>query len=140
MVINGREIAEEIVGELEQGVDDLKSRGKIPKIAIVTLGDEGAWKAYVGQKLKLADRLKIEKEFVTLESPTQQELLDLIQKLDSNKTIDGIIVQRPFPPEFHIDKEKVVNAVTSEKDIDGFRVDSPYEVPTWQATKKILPG
>jgi methylenetetrahydrofolate dehydrogenase (NADP+)/methenyltetrahydrofolate cyclohydrolase len=136
MLINGKEIAEEIISQMQEQVDAAKARGITPRIAIITLGLEEAWKAYVGQKIKLAKRLGVAAELINLQDASQEELLSRLKDLNNDPSIHGIIAQRPFPP--HIDNEIIVNAISREKDIDGFREDSLFEVPVWLAVKKLL--
>lgn len=136
MRIDGKQLAEEVILEMQQEVDAAKKAGITPKIAIITLGSEEAWKAYVGQKLKLANRLGIDAELINLQDASQDELLAKLDELNNDPLVHGIIAQRPFPK--HIDNEKIINAVVKSKDIDGFREDSQFEVPVWLAVKKVL--
>lgn len=136
MRIDGKELAEEVILEMQREVDAAKKAGITPKIAIITLGSEEAWKAYVGQKLKLATRLGIEAELINLQDASQDELLAKLDELNNDPLVHGIIAQRPFPK--HIDNETIINAVVKTKDIDGFREDSQFEVPVWLAVRKVL--
>lgn len=136
MKIDGLTLQKDIVEEIQLKVTELKQKGITPGIAIVTLGEEASWQAYVGQKIKLADRLGINKTLINLNPQTTEEVVEVVERLNSNPQIHGIIVQRPFPP--HIDTEKVIRSVAKEKDIDGFRDDSTYEVPVFLAVKHIL--
>lgn len=136
MRIDGKSLADEIIKKLKFEADKLKQAGKTPKIAIVTVGSEGAWKAYVAQKIKMADRLGIKKELIHLVKPQEQELLKLIEKLNNDTDTQGLIIQRPLERE--ISNEKVTKAVNPNKDIDGFRLDSRFESPLWLAVKYIL--
>lgn len=136
MEINGREIQIELLKNLKLEIENLKESGVEPCIAIVTLGPEDSWEAYVSQKLKLAERLGIKTRFVNLRPKNTQEVIDVVEELNADNTIDGLIVQRPFPT--HIDTEKVIKSVSKDKDIDGFLESSDFEVPAWLAVKYIL--
>lgn len=122
--------------ELRIEIKNLLEKGVTPKIAIVTIGPEKAWQIYVGRKIKFADENNIEKVLVSLANPTEEVLIGEIQQLNENPSIHGIIVQRPLPKEF--DNNRIINAVKREKDIDGFRADSPFEVPVWMAILRVL--
>lgn len=136
MKIDGIALQNKIVEKLKAEILKLKDKGITPGIAIVTLGDEATWKAYVGQKIKLADRLGINKKVISLSPKTTEEVVDIIEKLNNDPSIHGIIVQRPFPQ--HIDTKRVIESVAREKDIDGFRDDSPYKVPVFLAVLEII--
>lgn len=136
MELSGRTLSKPIKKQLKIEVGKLKKKGVTPKIAIVTLGDEASWEAYVGQKLKLAKKLGIEALLVNLKEVNEQKVLEAISGLDQDQTIHGIIVQRPFSKD--LSKEKIINSISAKKDIDGFRDDSSFDVPTWLAVKHFL--
>lgn len=136
MVISGRKIAKRITNTLQKKVEKLKSRGVIPGLAIVTLGDEASWKTYVNQKIRLAEKLGINSKLYTIENPDSKKLLKLLEILNNDNRIHGIIVQRPIPNT--IDKTSVTNAIAPQKDIDGFQNDSPFQVPVRMAVERIL--
>lgn len=136
MEINGRELQAELIENLKLKIKNLKENRVEPCIAIVTLGPEESWEAYVAQKLKLAERLGIKTKFINLRPKTTEKVTEVIKELNADNTIDGLIVQRPFPIE--IDTEKVIQSVSKDKDIDGFLKDSQFEVPAWLAVKHIL--
>lgn len=136
MKLSGRELARPILEYVKNEALTLKQKGIIPKIAIVTVGEEDAWFSYVTQKIKTAGRLGIKTELVNLSSESEDELFETLQKLNPDNSVHGIIVQRPLPKNFN--RERIVNSINLEKDIDGFRSDSPYEVPVWLAVKDII--
>lgn len=136
MKIDGRAIADTIKNELKEDISSLKERGITPKIAIITLGDESAWETYVRQKLKVAETLGIDAQLINLKEATEEDLLNIVNKIDNDPNFNGLIVQRPMPDSFS--KEKVINAISSIKDIDGFRPDSTFQVPVWLAVKRLL--
>lgn len=136
MKIDGRKIAEEIRSELKVRIQELTGWGIVPKIAIITLGPESSWETYVRQKIKVTGELGIKAVLITLENADQSKLIRTLREIDSDPNYHGIIVQRPMPG--NIDRAAVVNAISPEKDIDGFRSDSKFEVPVWLAVKRIL--
>ncbi len=118
-LIDGKAIARQILDEVAQRVRALKSRGVQPGLAFVRVGEDPASKVYVGRKEKACTELGIFSETKVLpESASEAELLALIQKLNSDSRIHGILVQAPLPP--HISQTKIYSSVLPEKDVDGF--------------------
>lgn len=118
-VIDGRAIAAAVLGELGQRIADLKKRGVQPGLAFVRVGDDPASKVYVGRKEKTCAELGIFSETTVLpEAASESELLALIEKLNSNNRLHGILVQAPLPK--HISEAKIYSAVLPQKDVDGF--------------------
>ena len=118
-LIDGRAIAEQIHAETEQQVRALKARGVEPTLIFVRVGEDPASQVYVGMKERMSKRLGFRSETKVLpEATTQQELLRLIQQLNSDKTVHGILVQAPLPRQ--IDSTKIYESVLPEKDVDGF--------------------
>lgn len=136
MKLNGVETAEKIREEIKTNIKQTSSWGRVPKIAIITLGDESSWENYVSQKLKVAQELGIAAELINLKEANETQLLETINRIDNDSTYHGIIVQRPMPT--NINKQSVINAISARKDIDGFRPDSPFEVPVWLAVRKLI--
>jgi methylenetetrahydrofolate dehydrogenase (NADP+) / methenyltetrahydrofolate cyclohydrolase len=118
-VIDGRAIAAQILRELAQRVAELKRRGATPGLAFVRVGEDPASKVYVGRKEKACAELGIFSETHVLpEATSEDELLTLIAKLNSDSRLHGILVQAPLPK--HIRESKIYSAVSPEKDVDGF--------------------
>jgi methylenetetrahydrofolate dehydrogenase (NADP+)/methenyltetrahydrofolate cyclohydrolase len=119
-IISGRDISEEIRAELTDKVAALKaSHGVTPGLATVLVGAEPASQMYVGMKNKAAHAMGIHSEQITLEADTSEdELLGVVEGLNSNPEIHGILVQLPLPE--HIDEAKVIEAIDPLKDVDGF--------------------
>jgi methylenetetrahydrofolate dehydrogenase (NADP+)/methenyltetrahydrofolate cyclohydrolase len=119
-IISGTEIAKQIREELTKEVADLKAKHNIiPGLAVILIGDNPASKSYVSGKDKAAVALGIYSQKINLpESTTEAELLDLIQKLNNDPRINGILVQLPLPE--HINETKVIYAIDTKKDVDGF--------------------
>lgn len=135
MVIDGRALAQEVIQEIKVDLENLKKKGITPKIAIVTVGPEGAWMTYVRQKIKFAQNNGLEHEFIHFAEPDEKKLLATIEQLNNDNNVHGIIIQRPAPG---IDRTKIVTLIDPAKDIDGFRDDSHFKSPIWLAIIKVL--
>lgn len=118
-LIDGRAIAAQILAELAARVAELKSRGVVPGLAFVRVGEDPASKVYVGMKEKACASLGIVSETHVLSAKTSEaELLDLIRSLNADARLHGILVQTPVPKPI---REAVVSATVSPaKDVDGF--------------------
>jgi methylenetetrahydrofolate dehydrogenase (NADP+)/methenyltetrahydrofolate cyclohydrolase len=118
-LIDGRAIASQIQRELAVRVGELKKRGAVPGLAFVRVGEDAASKVYVGRKEKACVELGIFSETHVLpEQTSENELLALITKLNSDARLHGILVQAPLPK--HISESKIYSAVLPQKDVDGF--------------------
>ena len=119
-IIDGKKISNQIKEEIKVEVDSLKALGKkIPHLAAVIVGEDGASLTYVGSKVRSCKQVGFNSTLVKLaESITENELLDEIYKLNNNDSIDGFIVQLPLPK--HIDEQKILLAIDPNKDVDGF--------------------
>ncbi|MDQ6421044.1 bifunctional methylenetetrahydrofolate dehydrogenase/methenyltetrahydrofolate cyclohydrolase FolD [Paenibacillus sp. LHD-117] len=122
-IIEGKKISEQIRGELLQEVVNLKAKNVVPGLAVVLVGEDPASKVYVGSKEKTCIELGIYSEVHRLPAETsEQELLALIDRLNNQSTINGILVQLPLPK--HINEKAVIDAISVEKDVDGFHPQS----------------
>ncbi len=119
-VLDGKKISNDIKNEIAEEVKKMKKRGeKVPHLAAVIVGNDGASLTYVGSKVKACERIGFESTLVKMPSTTSEvELLAKIKELNENDAIDGFIVQLPLPPQ--IDTQKVLLAVDPDKDVDGF--------------------
>jgi methylenetetrahydrofolate dehydrogenase (NADP+)/methenyltetrahydrofolate cyclohydrolase len=119
-IISGKEISDEIRAELKQTVAKLKEEaGVVPGLAVVLVGEDPASQMYVGMKNKAAAALGIHSRQITLPDDTSEdELLGVIDGLNADPDIHGILVQLPLPD--HIDEAKVIEAIDPLKDVDGF--------------------
>lgn len=136
MEISGRKLQEKLLPGLVKRIKSLKSKGVTPGLAIITLGPEETWKVYVGQKIKLAKKLGINYKLINLSPKSTGEVLKDIEKLNTDNTIHGLIVQRPFPT--HIDTERVIQNISKYKDIDGFVKESKFESPVFLAVTHFI--
>lgn len=118
-IIDGRKAAAEIRAELKQKTAHLKSMGIVPGLAVILVGDNPASRSYVTSKEKACAEIGILSDDNRLpENTTELQLLNLIQRLNNNPQIHGILVQLPLPK--HIDENKVIMAINPDKDVDGF--------------------
>lgn len=118
-VIDGRAIAGQILCEQAGRVAELKKRGITPGLAFVRVGEDAASKVYVGRKEKTCADLGIFSETRVLpEKTSESELLTLIEKLNADSRLHGILVQAPLPK--HISEQKIFSTVSPQKDVDGF--------------------
>ncbi|NND15963.1 MAG: bifunctional methylenetetrahydrofolate dehydrogenase/methenyltetrahydrofolate cyclohydrolase FolD [Eudoraea sp.] len=120
ILLDGKKISNEIKEEIKMEVSEIKaSGGKVPHLAAVLVGNDGASLTYVGSKVRSCKRIGFESTLVHLpEETTEAELLQRVAELNANEEIDGYIVQLPLPK--HIDEQKVLMAVDPDKDVDGF--------------------
>ena len=119
-ILDGKQTANDIKTELAIRVDQLILQGKRPPhLAAVLVGNDGASLTYVGSKVRSCERIGYESTLIQLpEQTTEAELLQQIDRLNTNAAVDGFIVQLPLPK--HIDEEKVLMAIDPDKDVDGF--------------------
>ncbi|XP_054660425.1 bifunctional methylenetetrahydrofolate dehydrogenase/cyclohydrolase, mitochondrial [Grus americana] len=122
VVISGRKLARQIRQEARHEVEQWVAAGnKRPHLSVVLVGENPASHSYVLNKTKAAADVGISSETILRPaSVSEEELLDLIGKLNNDANVDGLLVQLPLPE--HIDERKICNAVTPDKDVDGFHV------------------
>lgn len=117
-IINGRAIAAQVYSELTTRVAVLKAKGVIPRVAIIHVGTEEMTKRYVTLKENAAIRLGMEcVTYHLVEDVSQQRVIELVQKLNADESVHGILVQMPLPDS--MDTKTVLDAIDPEKDIDG---------------------
>jgi len=118
-IIDGKRIAEEIRGELRAEIARLKSRGVVPGLGVILVGEDPASKSYVSAKEKACEELGLFSDDNRLPARTSQEdLLARIRKMNADPKIHGILVQLPLPP--HLNSSEVLLAIDPSKDVDGF--------------------
>ena len=119
-ILDGKKTSEVLKQEIAKEVKQLKAEGKkVPHLAAVLVGDDGASLTYVGSKVKACEQVGFESTLVKLPANISEEaLLQEIEKLNANPEIDGYIVQLPLPK--HIDEQKILLAIDPTKDVDGF--------------------
>jgi methylenetetrahydrofolate dehydrogenase (NADP+)/methenyltetrahydrofolate cyclohydrolase len=119
-ILDGKLISEQIQAEILLEVNTLKGQGgKTPHLAAILVGNDGASETYVAAKVKACEKAGFISSLVRLpETATEQELLTKIDELNNNANIDGYIVQLPLPK--HIHEHKIMEAISPQKDVDGF--------------------
>lgn len=120
ILIDGKKTSQDIKNEIAARVAKIKTEGgKIPHLAAILVGNDGASQTYVGAKVKSCHEIGFESTLIRLEETvSEQELLRVVEEINENSEIDGLIVQLPLPK--HISVEKVTNKIKPEKDVDGF--------------------
>lgn len=119
IIIDGKQVAADIRAEVAQKVAALKKNGKNACLAVILVGENPASVSYVTGKQKALAEVGMQDRSVHLpENTTEQDLLKLIDQLNNDDTVHGILVQLPLPK--HINEDKVIMAISPEKDVDGF--------------------
>ncbi|MBR5809530.1 MAG: bifunctional methylenetetrahydrofolate dehydrogenase/methenyltetrahydrofolate cyclohydrolase FolD [Clostridia bacterium] len=118
-ILSGKEVSARIKMELKEEADKLKAQGIMPGLAVIIVGDDPASRVYVNNKKKACEELGILSEEYALSAETpEEELLALIDRLNVDDKISGILVQLPLPK--GLDEEKVINRINPKKDVDAF--------------------
>ncbi len=137
MKIDGKEIAQKILRELELKVKKLQEKNINPTLAIIIVGNDPASVAYVKRKEIKAEEVGIKTITKSFEEKiSEKDLLAVIQQFNNDKNIHGIIVQQPLPN--HINTEIITQAVDPKKDVDGFLPNSEFEEPIANAVLESL--
>lgn len=123
-LLDGKKVSEDIKNEIAAEVAKMKERGeKVPHLAAVLVGNDGASLTYVGSKVKSCEKVGFESTLIKLPATISElELLKKIEELNQDDNIDGFIVQLPLPKQ--IDEQKVLMAVDPSKDVDGFHPEN----------------
>lgn len=118
-IIDGKQISTEIREELKKEVASLKEKGITPGLGVILVGDDPASKSYVSSKEKACSEIGIYSDDNHLPADTsQEELISLVEKMNNDKKINGILVQLPLPPQ--CDENEILLKIVPEKDVDGF--------------------
>jgi methylenetetrahydrofolate dehydrogenase (NADP+)/methenyltetrahydrofolate cyclohydrolase len=119
MIIDGKKIAQEVRNEVKEEVEELKKKGITPGLAVVLVGENPASLVYIRQKEKACEEVGIVSYKYTLpEDTTEEKLLSVVDELNNEERIHGILVQLPLPE--HLDEKRVIEEISPEKDVDGF--------------------
>ncbi|MGN0582783.1 MAG: bifunctional methylenetetrahydrofolate dehydrogenase/methenyltetrahydrofolate cyclohydrolase FolD [Oscillospiraceae bacterium] len=123
-VISGKEVSQKVKGEVREKALALKEKGIEVGLAVVIVGDNPASRVYVNSKKKACEEVGFNSyEYALPEETTQQELLDLVEVLNNDEKVNGILVQLPLPKQ--IDENAIINAISPDKDVDAFH---PFNV------------
>jgi len=123
-LLDGKKISKDIEQEIAQEVQKIKQKGeKVPHLAAIIVGNDGASQTYVNSKVKACERVGFESSLVKLPNTTSEiELLQKIDQLNKDTNIDGFIVQLPLPKQ--IEARKIIMAIDPKKDVDGFHPEN----------------
>ncbi len=117
--IDGKEVSAAVREQITNEVSELKAKGITPGLAVIIVGNDPASRVYVNNKKKGCEQTGMNSfEYALPEATTTQELIDLIEKLNKDEKVHGILCQLPVPKQ--IDEEKVLNSISPEKDVDAF--------------------
>lgn len=123
IIIDGKRISQEIKDELKDKVEALKAVGEKAALAVVQVGNDPASCVYVNNKKKACAYIGIESLSYELEEETtEEELLELLKRLNEDEKVHGILVQLPLPK--HINEDKIIQAISPKKDVDGFHPEN----------------
>lgn len=118
-LISGKEVSAQVKERVRVQAEELKAKGIQIGLAVVIVGDNPASRVYVNSKKKACEAVGFNSyEYALPEETTEQELLDLVQVLNSDPKVNGILVQLPLPKQ--INEEAIINAISAEKDVDAF--------------------
>ena len=137
MIIDGKQIAQQLKEELRQEVTELvRQYGRKPCLDVIIVGENPASQSYVRSKIKATEYCGFDGELIQLPATvSQEELLRVIDERNRNKAVDGILVQLPLPA--HIDEQSVIEAIAPEKDVDGFHPSNVANL--WLNRPAIVP-
>lgn len=119
VLLDGKSLSKKVKDDLKKQVEILKEDGIFPKLAVIMVGNDPASAVYVKNKSKACKYVGIEfEEFLLDENIDEEELFSLIEKLNNDKTVSGILLQAPIPK--HLDINKAFERISPDKDVDGF--------------------
>ena len=122
-IIDGKKVSEEVLAECSREIEDLKSNGITPGLAVVLVGEDPASQVYVNSKVRKCAELGIHsKKIVLSKGASQDEVLATVKGLNEDASIHGILVQSPPPSQ--IDEEEIVRTIDPAKDVDGFHPEN----------------
>lgn len=121
--IDGKLVAEKVLSECKEQIAELKEKGITPGLSVVLIGEDPASMVYVGSKARKCEELGIfSRKIVMPTESTQEEVMAVVEELNNDPAIHGILVQSPPPA--HIDEEAIVRAIDPAKDVDGFHPEN----------------
>lgn len=136
MLIDGKAVAAQVKQRLQKEAEELAAKGKICGLAVLIVGDDPASKVYVRNKILSCQEVGIRSFSYEFPAETQEkDIIDLIEKLNADDKIDGILVQLPLPK--HLNERKILSYIDTDKDVDGF---SPEQMGKLLLGEKCLPS
>lgn len=137
-IIDGKKVAADVVATVKQAATELIAKGVTPGLAVVIVGEDPASQVYVASKSKMAKECGFKSVQHTLPAETgQDDLVKLIDELNADETIHGILVQLPLPG--HIDAGAIIQAIAPEKDVDGFTFANVGKLGTGEVDTAFVP-
>lgn len=134
MIIDGKQIAQDIAQKLKEQISQLSTP---PKLQIILIGENPASLIYVNQKKKKGEEIGIDVEVTKFDQKVEEEkVVEEIGRANGDLNIDGVIIQLPLPA--HLDKEKLLNLIAKNKDVDGLSTDSPFKPATPLGIMELL--
>lgn len=132
-ILDGKALSLKIREELKKEVEEISKNGRTPGLAVVIVGDDPASRKYVNNKNRACKEIgMISREYALPESTSEEELLELVEKLNGDGEIDGILVQLPLPK--HINERKIIEAISPKKDVDAFHPENVGRIMTGGGT------
>lgn len=117
-LLDGKKISDELKEQFKNKIDKLKKKGRVPGLAVIMVGENPASKVYVANKIKDCQQVGLKSlHFHLEENVTNQDVIELIDKLNADNTIDGMMVQLPLPK--HLDEALILSHINPQKDVDG---------------------
>ncbi len=139
IIFDGRAFAAKKEEELKRKIVGLMSKGIIPHLASILVGNDPASMLYVGLKKKAAERIGAELDIYKLGGSAKvSEVLELIELLNKDKNVNGIMIQLPLLKTLSEYKDRIIGSIDPEKDVDGLREDSKFLHPTSKAVMQII--
>ncbi|MBP9717779.1 bifunctional 5,10-methylenetetrahydrofolate dehydrogenase/5,10-methenyltetrahydrofolate cyclohydrolase [Candidatus Gracilibacteria bacterium] len=137
-ILDGRLVSQSVLSQVEKDVVGLRSNGVVPKLIIILVGDNAGSISYIRQKIKAAKQVGIEsEEHVLPEKTTTEQVISLINQLNKDVTVHGILVQLPLPR--HIEVALVIRAIDPQKDVDGFHAYNIGKILISKDYEHLLP-
>ncbi|OGM21769.1 hypothetical protein A2863_00130 [Candidatus Woesebacteria bacterium RIFCSPHIGHO2_01_FULL_38_9b] len=139
-VFDGKAHAKQKEEDLRYRIQDLRKKGVVPKLVSILVGDDPASHLYISLKKKAGERVGAEVDVRSMMSDVRrEEIVGLIQALNKNKSVHGIMVQLPLPKKFsRKDRDEMINTISKKKDVDGLREDSLFLTPTVKAVLEVI--
>lgn len=136
-ILDGKYVSQKVRDLIKEEIAEIKKvRGIVPGLAVIQAGDNLASKIYVNSKIKQCADVGIEsKNFIMSADVTEKNLLEKIEELNNDETVDGILIQLPLPD--HIDTPKIIEAIDINKDVDGFKPENLGKVVLGDETALI---
>ena len=128
IILDGKKLRDKLLDDLKLKIDNLETK---PSLAVILVGEDAASKIYVNNKRKMAEKIGIASQIITYPTTvSEEELLTKINELNNDGSVNAILVQLPLPK--HIDKFKIINAISPLKDVDGFTSENSGKLFTGQ--------